>query len=147
MEVMLYVWLGIIIASAVIEFTTFEMAGIWFVAGGILALLLASIGVSIEWQIMAFVLLSLVLLLALRKICLKFLLKRDNERTNIDAIINQQEKLLEDIMPNKPGSLKINDVVWTAVAKDKNLTINKGADVVIVKVQGNKLVVEPILKE
>jgi len=147
METMLYVWLAIICVSAIIEFTTFEMAGIWFVAGGIFALLLASIGVSLEWQILAFVLVSLILLLALRKICLKFLMKRDTERTNVDALINQQEKLLEEIAPGKPGSLKINDVVWTAVAKDKDLTISKNADVVIVKVQGNKLVVEPILKE
>jgi len=142
MDVMLYVWLGVICASAIIEFTTCEIAGIWFVAGGIFALLLASVGVPLGWQILSFVVVSLVLLLSLRKICIKFLLKKD-ERTNVDALINQVEKLTESITPDKPGALKINDVVWTAVAKDKNLTINKDTKVLIVKISGNKLVVEP----
>ena len=141
-DIMIFVWLGIICISAVIEFTTCQMAGIWFVAGGIFALLLCMVGVSLGWQIISFVVLSLVLLLALRKICLKFLVKKD-ERTNVDSLINQTEKLTEDITPEKPGSLKINDVVWTAVSKDKNLTIPKNSNVLIVKVQGNKLVVEP----
>ncbi len=145
-SIMLFIWLGIIIVSAVLEFITQEMASIWFVAGGILALLLSLAGASLEWQICSFIVLSLVLLLALRKICLRFLLSRD-EKTNVDALINQQEKLLEPITPDKPGSLKINDVVWTAVASDKKLTINKGTDVVILKVQGNKLVVEPTQNE
>lgn len=64
-DIMIFIWLGVICISAIFEFITFEMAGIWFVAGGILALLLALVGVDIVWQIVAFFALSLVLLLVL----------------------------------------------------------------------------------
>ena len=139
---MIYIWLGVICISAIFEFITVEMAGIWFVAGGFLALLLALVGVDIVWQIVAFFALSLVLLLALRKICLRILLKRD-EKTNIDALSGTTAKLLTAISPDNPGSLRINDVVWTAIANKNNIKIESDTEVKIIRVEGNKLVVEP----
>ncbi len=140
-DIMIFIWLGVICISAIFEFVTFEMAGIWFVAGGIFALLLALVGVSTVWQIIAFFALSLVLLLTLRKFCLRVLLKKD-EKTNVDALAGTTAKLLTAISPDNPGSLRINDVVWTAVAKG-NTKIESDTEVKIIKVEGNKLVVEP----
>jgi membrane protein implicated in regulation of membrane protease activity len=72
---------------------------------------------------------------------LRVLLKKD-EKTNVDALAGTTAKLLTAISPDNPGSLRINDVVWTAVAKG-NTKIESDTEVKIIKVEGNKLVVEP----
>jgi len=42
------------------------------------------------------------------------------------------------------GEVKINDVIWTAVSADEKEAISEGTKVVVVAVDGNKLIVRPI---
>lgn len=136
--VMIYVWLAVVVVSAIVEAFTLQMAGIWFVVGGLVALIMAACGVALEWQIIVFVIVSLVLLLALRRLCLRFILKKDNTRTNVDAIVGLKVKLLAD---SKDGISegKIGDVVWTVVLQDGE-TASAGDTVEVVEVQGNQLI-------
>lgn len=141
MEWMIWVWLGVTAVSLILEFITMEMASIWFVAGGIIGMILAACGVSWEIQLIVFILVSMILLLSLRKIALKVLLKNDNTKTNVNGEVGKKFKLLSDITDDEPGTIKINDVIWKVVSINGE-EIKKGATIEIVEIKGNKYIVK-----
>ena len=141
--VMLYIWIAVICIAALVEAFTMQMVSIWFVAGGIVSLILYFCEVSYEIQIIVFIAVSIILLISLRKLCLKFLLKNTDEKTNIDSLIGREAKLLKSISLGELGEVKLGDVVWTATTKDET-PLSAGTLIKIVQVQGNKLIVQPI---
>jgi len=147
MDVMFWVWLGVIIVTAIIEFATMEIASIWFTLGAIIPFILAATN-AVRWeiQLVIFVVISAVLIASLRKITMKFLLKNNNEKTNVHSLVGQQHRMLTFTDFEHVGSVKINDVIWSAVG-EKQQTIEKDEIVEIVKVQGNKLIVKKFEKE
>ncbi len=141
MTYFVWIWLGILALSAILEFVTMQMVSVWFCASSFAAVILDLCSVAIWVQALVFVLLALLLLVCLRKFCLKFLLKNDNAKTNVDQLLGSVHTLLEEIKKGENGSLKVNGVVWTAQS-DKGQAIKKGEEVVITKVDGNKLIVK-----
>ncbi len=143
MDYLIWIWVAILACSVAIEMLSMQMIAVWFTFSSMAAIILNLCGVIWWIQVLVFCLLALVLLLALRKFSLKYLLKNTNQKTNVDSIVGSHHKLLESIEPEKNGSLKINGVVWTAVGKDEKQKIDAQTFVEIVKVDGNKLVVVP----
>ncbi len=139
---MFWVWLGIIVVAVIVEIVTLDLVSVWFAFGGLIPFILAAIGgIPIEIQVVVFVIVSALLIIFLRKYAQKWLFKNMNAKTNIDMQIGKIYRLLEDANFEKNGSVKINDVVWTAVSKDGEL-IEKGQLVEIVSVDGNKMIVK-----
>lgn len=144
METMFWVWLAVIVVSVIIELITFELVSIWFSVGGVIPFILAGIGgIDIEIQIAVFVVVSALLIIFVRKYAQKLLFKNMQAKTNIDTLIGKEVRLLEETDFEKNGSVKINDIVWTAVSSDGKL-IKKDSLVKIVNIEGNKLIVELI---
>ena len=144
MEVMFWVWLGVIAVTLIIEIVTLELVSIWFTIGAVIPFILSAIGgIRIEIQISVFVVVSALLILFLRKAAQKVLFKNMNEKTNTDSIVGKKFKLLEKTDLENNGSLKINGVVWTAVSEDGNL-IEEGTLVEVIRLDGNKLVVRKL---
>ena len=71
------------------------------------------------------------------------MLKNANEKTNVDAIVGKKLRMLSKTDFETIGSVKINDVVWSAIGENQQ-TIDKDAIVEVVKVDGNKLIVKAI---
>ena len=142
MDVMFWVWLGVIIVTAIVEFATMEVVSIWFTFGAIIPFILAATGaLNWIWQVVIFVVLSAVMIVSLRSVTKKFLLRNSNEKTNVDSLIGQKVRMLSRTDFETVGSVKINDVVWSAIGFSKQ-TIEKDEIVTILSVQGNKLVVK-----
>ena len=139
MDMWLWIWVGVVALSMIIEFVTFELVSVWFIFGGIISLILAACGVSYVIQIAVFLVVSIALLLGLRKITLKWLTKR-TEKTNVDSLIGQTFELIDSITKNKNGSIKINGVVWSATTEDKS-SIKSGVEVVVTSIRGNTVIV------
>lgn len=147
MDMMFWIWLGVVIVTAIIEFATLDMTSIWFTVGAVPPLIMAAIGgVGWEIQVVVFFCLSALLIIALRGLTKKFLFRNLNEKTNVDSFIGKEFRLLEDTDFENVGSVKINGVVWSAVA-DNNENLSKGEVVEIVRVDGNKLVVKRAIKK
>ena len=146
MTFVVWIWLGILVVSALLEFISLQMVSIWFCFSSVVAVILDLCFVPIWVQILVFVLLALILLVCLRRFCLKFLLKGDNEKTNVDTLVGSIHSLFEPIEKENSGSIKVNGVVWTAVSQ-KEEQIKKGEKVKIIKVEGNKLIVKKENKE
>lgn len=136
----IWIWLAVLVASIVIEFLTMEMLSCWFIIGSLAALILAACGVPVYIQVIVAIALSLVFLLCFRRLTLK-LLNRDNTETNVNALIGKTAKLTTPITDDVNGSLKVNDVVWTAKAMCGE-EIEAGQKVVIKEVKGNTLYVK-----
>lgn len=147
MDFMFWVWLGIIVVSAVIEFITMDMTSIWFTAGAALPFILSAIG-GIHWaiQVAIFVVLTCVFIFALRPLAKKYLLRNANTRTNTEALIGKECRLLTGCDFENLGSLKINGVVWSVKAQNDE-KLEKNEIVKIVEIDGNKLVVKQVNKE
>ena len=58
----LYIWLAVIIISVAVEAFTLTLCGIWFAAGGVAALIAASLSVGLMGQWIVFIVFSALLL-------------------------------------------------------------------------------------
>ena len=84
----LWLWLGVIAASLLIEFITTEFVSSWFVPGSVAGIVLALLDVSIVWQILAVTVVSFAFLIAFRPLAMKMLKKRRKDKY---GRINRQE--------------------------------------------------------
>ena len=139
----LYIWLGVTALALILEFITSEMVSIWFVGGGIVAIILSALKLQWYVHVPVFVAISLVLLLSFRPLVLKKLMK-DQEKTNADTAIGKEYTLLSDIGFNKLGTIKIGDVVWNVDTENEREEISAGTIVKVVRIQGNKYIVEKV---
>ncbi|MBQ3219085.1 MAG: NfeD family protein [Clostridia bacterium] len=139
----IYIWLGVTAFALILEFCTNDMVSVWFAGGGVIAMILTAVGLSWYVHLPVFIVVSFVLLLSFRKMVLKYLYKGD-EKTNADSAIGKEYVLITAIEFNKPGTIKINDVVWSAVTENQNDAIPKGSVVKVVNIKGNKYIVEKI---
>ena len=137
----LYIWLAVTAAALIIEFMTSELVSVWFVGGGLVAMLLAGLGLEWYIHVPAFIVVSFVLMLCFRRLVMKKLNKKE-VKTNAETFIGKEYELLTAIGFNQAGSIKINGVVWTAVTEDENAEIPAGTKVIIERIEGNKYIVK-----
>lgn len=144
MDYMFWVWLGVIVVTFIVEMVTMEIASIWFTIGAIIPFILAGArACGWEIQVVVFVVLSAILIASLRNVTKKYLLRNSNEKTNLDSLIGQHYRMLERTDFETIGSVKVNDVVWSAVGENQQV-IEKGDIVEICKISGNKLIVKKV---
>lgn len=144
MDYMFWIWLAVLVFSAAVELATREIVSIWFTFGAVIPFILAATNaVSWEWQLVIFILLSAAMILGLRTVTKKFLLRNIKEDTNLNSYIGNRYKMLTRADPETIGSLRINDVIWSAVAENGS-TLESGETVEVVKVTGNKLIVKKV---
>ena len=132
------VWLAVIIILAVLESMTVNLTTIWFVASGLVALLLSFVTDNYLIQFGVFVVLGVILLVTTKPLLQKSL-KAKKEPTNYERIIGMTGIVTEKITRNQNGEVKVDGKKWTAYA-DK--TIDKDVPVKILKINGVKVKVE-----
>ena len=128
MGVMFWIWLAVLVVSAIIEIFTMDLVSIWFGVGAIIPLFLSLIDdFPIVWQIVIFIASSALLMIFLRKIAQKLLFKNSNSKTNLDSCIGKTYRLLKETDFEKNGEIKVNGIVWTAVSEDGKVVYNTGS--------------------
>lgn len=131
-------WLVLVIVLSFVEIATVSLVSIWFVASGIVAMILSFFIEDTAIITTIFILLGIFLLVISRPIVNK-LRSKDNEKTNLDRIIGETAIVTEDIKKNVVGEVKVDGKRWSAVSKEKCL---KGDTVKVLKIDGIKLIVE-----
>ena len=137
---MTLIWLLIVIVLGLIELFTVNLVTIWFVASGIVALVLSYFDVPVPIQVTVFVILGIILLFTTKK-PLEKMLNKTKQRTNVDRVLDMEGIVTEEIDKNSPGEVKVDGKRWTAIADTK---IPKDATVKILKIEGVKLIVEEV---
>ncbi len=131
-------WLILVIVLSFVEIATVNLVSIWFVASGIVAMVLSFIIADTATVTTIFILLGILLLIISRPIVNK-LRSKDNEKTNLDRIIGERAIVTEDIKKNEVGEVKADGKRWSAISKDICLVNDT---VKILKIDGVKLIVE-----
>ena len=133
---MVWIWLGIVICLALIEIITINLTTIWFVASGLLALVLSIFIDNYIIQFSVFVIGGVLLLIFTRSyLTTKF---NNSVKTNLDRVIGMKGIVTEEIN-NNPGEVKVDGKRWMAISNKK---IEKNKEVKIIKIDGVKLIVE-----
>lgn len=137
-------WLVALIAFLVIELITVGLTTIWLAGGALVAFILAALGVNVWVQVMAFLIVSFVLVYFTRPLAVKYLNPR-RTRTNSDELIGETVKVTERIDNRAAaGRALARGMEWSARAVSDDMIIEKDALVKILRIEGVKLIVEPI---
>ena len=137
------VWTVLIIAMVVVEALTAQIVTIWFAAGGLVALIVAIFKGPVWLQILTFVLVSVITLIATRPL-VKKLTKKNNVPLNAHRIIGKKAVVTESIDNlNSLGAVKVEGNIWTARSSD-NRIIEAGKTVEIEKIEGVKVIVKEV---
>ena len=140
---MVYIWLGVMIASIVLELLTpSALLSIWFAIGSLLAMVLACFGVMVELQLIVFAVGSILALIIVRPLATKYL-RGNIVATNADRFIGETGIVTQDITENKWGEVYVKATYWSAVALNGN-TILKDTRIKVIAIEGAKLIVEEI---
>jgi membrane protein implicated in regulation of membrane protease activity/transcriptional regulator with XRE-family HTH domain len=136
------VWIGVIIAFGIAEAVTTALVSIWFVAGAVAALLAAVFDCGVRTQLIWFVLVSALALVASRPLARRLTANTRTVPTNADRTLGQTARVTETIdNGNATGSVYVDGKTWTARSED-GAVIPAGAQVTIARMEGVKLFVK-----
>ena len=143
-QYMWIVWLGLFVIMLGVEALGPALVSVWFALGALVSMIISFIpGVTWWIEVVVFVVVSIAAFLALRPLSKRFI-KRNEIKSNVDSLVGKKGIVIEKISFLNPGTCKINDVIWTAVALDEKATIEKGDVVEVVTIDGNKLIVKKV---
>ena len=131
-------WLLIIIFLIIIEACTVNLVSIWFIASGIISLILSFFIDNFFIQFAIFVLLGILFLLTTRKFLKKLMKENQDTKINLDRIIRNYAIVTEPIHKNKIGEVKVDGKRWSAISNEE-LEIDD--EVFVEKIDGVKLIV------
>ena len=134
-----FLWLIIAIILFAVEALTVNLTTIWFGFGALAAMVVSAIGGALQFQIIFFVALTVILLIFTRPLAIKYIRKTS---TNIDRLVGKQAIVIEKI-DNLAGTgqVKIDGNVWTA-RSEHGFIIAEREVVEIVEISGVKLIVK-----
>ncbi|MBR6737873.1 MAG: hypothetical protein IKL82_05880 [Clostridia bacterium] len=136
-----YIWLGVIVISAVIEFSTASLVSIWVTGGALVGLVLSLFNVDPVIQIIVVLVISLVCMFTLRKIVFNRFTKNQKEQNvGLEFLNGKKLTLLTPVTKTELGTAKINGVVWQ-IATQNGEEIEAGEVVKPVSIQGNVITV------
>ena len=129
-----YIWLIVAIILVIVEILTAGFGVICFAIGAAFSALVSALGGSFTWQVVVFVVVSLLAFIFLRPVVIRFLDKKSKDvKTNADALVGRKGVVSECIdAENHTGRVAIDGDDWKAVSEDGSV-IEKGAYVEIVK--------------
>lgn len=142
-QYMIWVWLGVVVLSFILEAITQDYVSVWFSIGGLITLCVCNF---IPWwaEIIVFVAVSVAALVGTRPF-IKKVLKTTVRKTNTDDFIGKRVKAVTDITKFDAGEVKINGIIYTAILlEDEQKTIKEDSIVEIVALKGNRVVVKEI---
>ena len=142
MIVMIVVWLAVLILALIIEAETAEFVSIWFSIGAVPSLICAAFKVEIYIQILVFVIVSAILVLATRPL-VKKMTNRSESKTNADRLVGMIAEVTKEIPVGGKGEVLVDFQKWGAITQ-RNTLIPMNRPVVIKSIVGNKLIVDLI---
>lgn len=134
-------WSILFVVLVLTEAATMRLVSIWFAAGALVSLILAAFDVMFIIQIIAFIIVSAVLLVLTRPL-VKKLMTKEPIPTNAELDIGKQATVTEEIDNAKnTGRVVLSGVNWTARSEDGS--VFKTGEIVIVKrIESTTLYVE-----
>jgi membrane protein implicated in regulation of membrane protease activity len=142
------IWVAIGIICIIIEIFTPGFLFMSFGIGAIITGMVSLVLKNVPLQILVFAVITFLVFISSRKLSKK-LISKSSEETNIYALKGKKGIVVKEIPEDGRGYVKVGGEEWSAVSEDGE-KIEKDEKVIIIKVEGNKLIVsqkEEIQKE
>ena len=137
-------WLVAAAVFVVIEIMTMGLTTIWFAGGALVGAVMAAVSLPLWSQIIAFAVISVILLILTRPWALKYVNSR-TIKTNVDSLIGQTRLVTQDIDNlNAKGQVKVRGQIWTARSISDEVKLHEGQKVSIESISGVKVIVKPM---
>jgi len=128
------------VVLTIAEIMTVQFISIWLALSALVTMFLAVLEIAFWQQLLIFVIISALLLLATRPLARK-LNRASKISTNYELDVGKTATVIEEIDTKKTtGRVRLNGVDWSALTSD-NCIIPEGSTVQVEKVDGAKLVV------
>ena len=136
------IWAVIAIVCLILELSSGDFFIICFSIGAVFAIVSAVLGLSIYWQIFIFAIFSLLSVLFIRPVALRWLHKNDpNKPSNADALLGRTGRVTETISAGGRGYVQIDGDMWKAVS---NVDIPVGTTVRVIGRESTIITVEEL---
>lgn len=138
----MFTWLALVIVLLLIEIATVGLTCIWAAGGALIALLLNIMHVPFIWQVVAFFVVTALLLYFTRPFAIKMLNSR-TEKTNYESVIGKVVRVEERVDNlSQTGRASVDGQEWTVRSVSDEEIYEVGELVKIVNVEGVKLIVK-----
>ena len=140
-------WLIVFIILIGIEVVTLGLTTIWLAGGALAALIASALGAGLWVQLILFAAVSAVLVIFTRPVAARYF-NQQRIRTNVDELIGKHAVVIENIDNLQGrGMVQINGQEWSARSADESVPVEKGAKVIILEVQGVKLICRKVSED
>ncbi len=144
---MLWVWLAVILVAVLFEINSpIQLVSIWAALGGVVSLILYLCNVDLSIQIVVFFAVTFLLILLTRPLARK-MTKFKKVPTNADMNIGKSGKVTK-IVDEEMGifRVRVENDDWSATTEEQKI-LPVGTMVAVLRIEGVKLIVEPVRKE
>lgn len=143
-QFMPFIWLGIAVLLAIVEVSTTQLVSIWFVVGAVASAISTAFTDNITIQIMIFVLVSAICLVATRPF-VKKITKNKKIGTNADSLIGKTGIITVEVNNTlAQGQINVNGQIWSARSTNDKQIISVKEKAKVKEISGVKLIVEPV---
>ena len=112
------VWAIIAVLCLILELSSGDFFIICFSIGAVFAVIGAAVGLNAYWQLATFALFSLLSVLFVRPLALRYLHKNGpNKPSNADALLGRTGRVTEAIKSGSSGYIQIDGDLWKAVSQ------------------------------
>ena len=112
------VWGIVAVLCLILELSSGDFFIICFSIGAVFAIISAVIGLNVYWQIFIFAVFSLLSVMFVRPVALRWLHKNEpNKPSNADALLGRTGRVTEAIKAGGNGYVQIDGDLWKAVSQ------------------------------
>lgn len=146
MSNLFWFWLAIFVIMVIVEAMTIALVSIWCGISALIMIFLSRTEMPFKWQLLVFLLISVILILFTRPFFVKKL-KLGKNKMNAEAIEGTKMKVIDPITQFQKGTVKAqNGVVWNAES-DTEEPLESGDICIVKSVKGNTLVVQKVKED
>jgi len=111
------VWAVAAVVCLILELSSGDFFIICFSIGAVFAVIGSALGLNVYWQLFIFAIFSLLSVLFVRPIALKYLHKNEpNKPSNADALLGRTGRVTEMVKAGDHGYVQIDGDLWKAVS-------------------------------
>ena len=138
------IWVVVAVLCLILELSSGDFFIICFSIGAVFAIVASLAGMGLYWQLAVFAGFSLLSVLFIRPVALRYLHKNDpNRASNADALLGRTGRVTEAIPADGTGYVQIDGDQWRAVSNTKT-AIDKGTSVRVVDRESTIITVETL---
>jgi len=142
MDLVAIIWLVLLVIFLIAEASTVTLVSLWFAAGALAALFTGLLGGALWLQVLLFLAVSVLSLIALRPAFRKYIRPRLTA-TNVDSVIGSTGLVTVSVdNVSAVGQVKLGAMEWTA-RSTSGTPIPEGTLVKVDRIEGVKVFVSP----